>query len=366
VTTSLGLLESVLQLLAERRWTRSSATDRFFVFVPPDSERASDFRLYIPRDPAAVDFSRSIENSVEAIASFYGAPTSSIEALLLPASEVLSVRLAGEGYTGGAAPFPQFERMLEHLKRAITRAAAFVITDDPITQDTPSAAKRYLDQCWFMQTARGSFVTRVALPTSPILLYQYSLFHRPSSGESVTNALRRVATLVGERVLRNDPTVFSSEGFGAVRDSVSVNVLEELSKLLHGAGAKDVDLSFNRRGEEARVAMSNLTAPRLKLLDDFIAFTREQVGASFVIDVEGHVFEVRRARRGRGSNFVGMEAPVEGRLQDVTFKVDRGSLHVFLEHIESGLPIRVRGLARRLRTQIRIESDLQFDEPGRI
>jgi hypothetical protein len=362
VTTTQSLLERVLQFLAERQWTRIDQTDRFFIYVPPRQDDGSGFRLFVPRDPNAIDFARSIENCIGAIASFYDAPLNSIEALLLPAAEVISVGLSGEGFGGGAAPFPQFERVIEHLKRAIAGTATFVLTDDPIAQSTPMAARDFLDDCWFLQTARGSFVTRVALPTSGDLRYRYSLFSKPQSRELVGSTLRRITALVGERVLRRDPAVFSVDGYGSIRDAVSVNVLEQISGLLKHSEADEVDLSFNRRGNEQRIAITDITHRRLQLLDEFIEFARVQSRATFDIDVEGQVVEVKRGRRDNRSSFVGLMALVENRVQTVSFKVEPGALPVFLDHFRSGLPIRVRGRARQLRTQIRIESGFQYQE----
>src|SRR5689334_2218121 len=194
--SALQQLEAVLQLLDNRDWRRTRETSRFYLYSPPDSEQGSRFELLVPRNTAAADFDRAIANCIDAIASFYNAPFTSIEALLLPASEVVSVRLKGEGFSVGAAPFPQFERTLEHLKRTISRAASLVITDDPIAQRIPGAARGFVDECWFLQTARGSFVTRVALPTAGVFSGgQFSLFAQPRAKAEVATTLRNITEI---------------------------------------------------------------------------------------------------------------------------------------------------------------------------
>jgi len=319
------------------------------------------FELVVPRDPLASDFERSLESTLDAVASFYGMPFSSLEALMLPASEVVSLRLEGEQYHGGAAPFSQFERMLEHFKRTITRTAAFVLTDDPAAQATPKAARRYLDDCWFMQTARGSFISRVALPIAGTFGPELSLFTRPIKREAVADTIQQVSLLVGSRVLERDETLFTEDGFGAVRSIASVGVLEEVSRLLRGTEARRVSFEFNRKGTQRDVVLPPLTAARLQNLDHFINYVREQVRATFTLSVSGRVFEVRRSRRTSSSSIVGVLADVDNRQQLVTFKVGARDLGVFLDRFASRAPITVQGRARRLRTQIRIEADLSYD-----
>ncbi len=360
--TSLQHLETLLQLLDTWGWRRVRQTDRYFLYNPPSTEVDSSFELAVPRLVEALDFERAITNCVEAVASFYRTPFTSIEALLLPSSEILSVRLQGESFAGGAAPFPQFERMLDHLKRTISRAASFVLTDDPLAQLVPVPARNFVNDCWFLQTARGSFVTRVALPAvGSFDIPQYSMFARTPTKSQVGDTIREVTSLVGERVLSGDDELFTADGFDAVRGSVSIGLLEEVGRLLRGSHAESVELTFNRAGDESVVPLPHLSDERLTRLDQFVVFVRERLHAVIPLEVTGRIFEVRRSRRGSGQSYVGLEGELDGRMEYVTFKVEAGSLPIVLEHFRSRQPLTVRGRARRMRTQIRIEDGLQFD-----
>ena len=367
MTTPLRTLQSVQDFLATRDWRHLRDTARFSVFAPPEFEKETgSYELLVPRNPAAGDFARALEGTIDAIASFYQMPFSSVEALLIPSSEVVSVKLEGEGFQGGAAPFPRFERMLEHLKRTITRTAAFVLTDDPLATATPRAAYGFLNECWFLQTARGSFVARVALPVDGSFSTEPSLFAEPVQPiprEAVADTLRSLSVLVAERVLGEDESLFSEEGLQGVRQLASVAVLEEIARLLRGTEAKSVTFRFTRGSEERATVLPSLSDERLYHLDRFIAYLRDKLHATFDLTVQGRVFEIRRSRRRSSSSFVGILAEVEGRQQLVTFKVGPSDLPVFLEHFRSRRPVVVSGRARRLRTQIRIETNLSYDIP---
>lgn len=360
--SSLQRLEALLQLLDGWGWPRIRATERFFIYAPPDGV-TDGFELSVPRLTDAPDFDRALDNCIEALAAYSEIPFSAVEASLMPRSEIVAVRLRGDVFAGGAAPLPRFERTLEHLKRTISRAASLIVSDDPLSQRVPAPAQRFLDECWFLQTARGSFVTRVAIPTAGVFSgKQLSLFTVPKEKQEVAATLRHVSDLVGNRVLGGDESVFSVEDFESVRDRVSVGILEEFGRLLRGAQADRIDLSFRRGDDESIVSVPNLTEKRLVRLDEYVTFVRDQFHLSFDLDVSGKVFEVRRARRGGKHSLVGLEATVDDRHEYVTFRIEQEHLHVMLDRFHSGLPIRVRGRARRLRTQIRIEQEFQYSE----
>jgi hypothetical protein len=360
--SSLQHLETLLQLLDTWGWRRVRQTGRYYLYSPPLSEKDSSFELAVPGQVHTRDFERAITNCVEALASFYSTPFTSIEALLLPRSEVLSVRLQGESFVGGAAPFPQFERMLDHLKRTISRAASFVLTDDPLAQVIPAPARHFVNDCWFLQTARGSFVTRVALPAEGNFeIPQYSMFARTPSKSQVADTIRQVTSLIGERVLPGEDMIFTNEGFDSVRSSVSIGLLEEVGKLLRGSQAESIELTFNRIGDESTVPLTHLSEERLVHVDQFVTFVRERLHAVFELEVTGRIFEVRRSRRGSLQSYVGLEGEVDGRMEYVTFKVEARALAVMLEHFKSRQPLTVRGNARRMRTQIRIQDGFQFE-----
>jgi hypothetical protein len=362
MSSSLRRLESILQLLESWGWQRTRLATRFYIYAPPGSD-ASGFELLVPRNTSAIDFERALDNCIDAIASYSGLPFNSVETLLLPSAEVIAVRLQGEGFSGGAAPLPWFERTLEHLKRTITRTASLILTDDPLLQVVPTLAQKFLSECWFLQTARGSFVTRVALPTAGFFASkQYSLFVQPREKREVSDTLRTVSALLGNQVLAGHDEVFTESNFQSIRSTLSVGILQEFSKLLRGSQADRVDLSFNRSGDESVIQMPALTDERLLLLDKYVSFVRDQFHEPLVIDASGRVFEVRRARRGGKNSLVGLEAVIAEKPEYITFRIEQEHLHVMLDHFHSGLPIRVRGTARRLRTQIRIEENFQFED----
>jgi hypothetical protein len=354
-------LQAFLDSLHSRGWHCTRETTRFFVYGPPPSESPrSSYELLVPRDPAAMDFSRALDNCIAAFASFLELSISNLDEALLPSSEIISLGFDGDGYRAGAAPFPQFERMVEHLKRGITRAAAFVITDDPITQATPTAARTYLDDCWFMQTMRGSFVARVALPATGDFRQPLSLFSRPIERSAVPLAIRGVADLVGNRVLKNDQSLFTDEGFESVRPLVSVGVLEEFAKLLRGSSASRVHLKFSRPEDRAEILLPNLGEEQHDHLDFFIEHVRQRLLATFDLEAVGRVIEVRRRGRRSSRSMVGVSALVEGRTQYITFGVEPELLPSFLEYFRTGELLEIRGRARRLRTQLRIEANLSY------
>lgn len=79
------LLRHVIELLNSKGWTRARETTRFFVYVPPETDsHAGGYQLFIPRDPTGEDFARSIESSIQAIASYDDVPMSIVMALLMP------------------------------------------------------------------------------------------------------------------------------------------------------------------------------------------------------------------------------------------------------------------------------------------
>ena len=366
--SSLHQFTQFLGALERHGWSQERETSRFLVFTPPEAEArvAEDgpFRLFVPRDPAAPGFERALDVSMEALASFYGRAYTSVHSFLIPEAEVIAFRLKGDSFGAGAAPLLQLDALVEHLKRAIRQAAAFVLTGDPLGQTSASHATTYLEDCWFLPTLRGSFIARVALPTGG----EFGVSKKPTFWEkaaprsAVTDAIRIASKVIGERVLADDGSILTEEGYEEVRSTLSIGVLEEMTQIFKTTKDASVDLSFRSRLERQDVNVPSLTRERLGRLEYFVKFARAQTGATFPLDVEGQVVEARRTGRDRSGNLVGLHAMVEGKQELVSFRVPPGSLHPFLSAFENRRPIRVRGEARRLRSQVRIESGFEFVE----
>lgn len=358
MSSALSKLVRLLEVLDERGWTRLDPTQRHYRYQSP---AAGDFVLYVPRDPATPSFERALDYTLASLAEHLQLPVSGIEGLLAGSSSVLSLRLSGGPYDSGAAPLSAFERVLDHLKLAISRTVTFLVTDDPVAKVKPAAVNEFLERSWFLQTQRGSFVTRVALPTSGDLKASPTFWQKSIENKRVGIALATGVEVLTGRVIAGDESVFTEPGFSGIESSLSLGMAEEITRLFKASGAGAVDLAYGQ-GETAAQRMSAELGPAsIERLEEFVHYASLRWKTKYHIDVVGRVLELRGSRRKGKGGYVGILAEdVNQKPSLFTFRAKQSDYDLLSATIAKKQSVQLRGLARNMRTQVRVEDELEF------
>src|SRR5690606_13630200 len=124
-----------------------------------------------------VDFKGYYNNLLEIFHDFYNLSKLDFDTLLETPDSILRVRIHDDATAEGKINFVRFEGFIERLKAIITDTASFVIDKNLTSTRIPAEAYKYLNKCHFLQTEKGSYVTKIQLPTKE-LIKDAELFER--------------------------------------------------------------------------------------------------------------------------------------------------------------------------------------------
>jgi hypothetical protein len=358
-------LHFVEAFLTSRGWTLAVEGERFRAYEAPEALRLGEgVRLTLPREADSSDIGLTLLRIRDVLVELYQLPPERLTPVLSAGGVVTSIQMESADYESGTLPFERFEGMVEKLKKTLLDAATFVVTDEPISNKVSPEAKQYLRACRFLQSEVGSYVANVQLPSKQHLVEASLLRDQPILSDDVNAKLPEIVEFVVGPIFNGNSDTFSESGVDDAMDVLNLNVLKDVGMLLANTGAREVKFSFMDIGGERVVRSGELSASKFTQLKRYLELAKHRLKTESEIEVVGRITLLRSTNPDRGPHWVGVHGLLDGKPVLATFTMNKRDHSEAVMAYRRGKTVRVRGLARRMRTQVRISRVESFEELG--
>lgn len=264
------LTDRIISFLVNRSWQVVKEDELFLHLSPPqDFQLPQEYNLSIPKTDKPSDFKQYYNNLLEIFSDFYNLGKQDLDGLLREDDTILRVRIHDEGTSEGKINFVRFEGFLERLKALITDTASFVIDKNLTSTRTPAEAQRYLNKCHFLQTEKGSYVTKIQLPTKETIK-DATLFAPPILADEVNNKLMEVLSYVNTEIFTKEPIQVTDDYLIENVGVLNVKLLTDIENLYEKSDIKNVEFSLHAIEDTKQVVSENVTKESIHRLTLFI------------------------------------------------------------------------------------------------
>lgn len=348
-------VEHLHRFLEARGWVPREAGGAFFKFTPPaELALPTGYELTLPRNTDAPDAPDFVARLIGTVASIYELTPQQVEPVLATTDTVFSLQIEDASTRTGSIEFARFETMLKKLRKMLLDSAAFVLVEDPILGRLPAQASLYLSQCRFLQTARGSFVANVQLPSQTVIREATLANNEPLRASAVSDRIVSVLDVVVSSVLTKRQEIFSEEFVTNHLDVLNVNVLQDIDAIFDEAANASLRLSFVGMETTRELNSGLLTADRRQSLAKYVEFVREQVAGILEIDMTGQIVELRSRNPQSNRNYVVVAGIVEHRPAFVALTLSNDLYALANQAHINSLKVHVKGAGRKMKTQIKV------------
>jgi len=340
--------------LLGRGWLPKQRNDRFERFEAPAlSAIPPEMTLILPAATEAPDLSPVLARLLITVSDLYGVAPEQLAPVLTNTDTVLSLQVDDEYTKDGTIGLSRFEGLVESLQSMLLDAAAFAVSEDPLIEEIPRQAHLFLENCRFLQTARGSFVANVQLPAAAKVSSVLFPEDAPTA-EAVSQRLLDTLGLVVGPVFASHSEVFSDRFVAEHLDLLNVNVLTDIRDLFNRAGDSSLSFSFMAVDSTNAVATGALTPGKRAAVAEYVKFVTDRVASTTEIDTKGHIVELRSRDPKSYRNYILVQAPVENELVYVGLRLSKQLYQVAIQAHRDNRAVRIRGRAKRLKTQYKV------------
>lgn len=355
----------LLNFLTNRGWDIVDRNDKFHFLKPPLNFRFPDgFSLQIPLNEETVDYDRFLLNSIDIIAEVYELKLEDLTKIIEFESEIFSLRIIDENTADGSISFTRFEIMLEKVKSILVSTASFVISNDPLFAKSLNEAEMYLNHCTFLQTEKGSFISKVNLPTSQRLVEETLFGDQAIYAKDINNKIKNVIEYLNNEIFSEKDIVIDSAYIEQNKEFINIKLLRQFEDLYSKVEIKDVEFSFNSIESSQSFIVNGMNGHKLSRLNFFIKKVDEILNAEANMAVTGKVIALRSKNPDGTTNAVSISGITDERFPVVIIaNLSSEDYKRAIEFHKEKSQVRISGLAKKEKTQFKF---LRVDEFGTV
>lgn len=345
----------IQQFLEYRGWEKRSHASKFIRFAPPSELGMNEsYSLIVPTNekaPDYKDFSRKITNIISEIYSI-----SEVKLLTVFANEstILSFRLEDKKTADGSIHLKVLDQVLEKTRKTLLDVASATSLNSPFVEHRTIESSTYYENCKYLQTEHGSFVTNIELPTK-IMLKENCLFTgKQLVAENINVRLSEYFTFVVDDVFGENNTIYSDQFFEDNQNFLSVQVLEDISELLKKTNCENVHFGFLSKSYQKDISATALTDDKHKLLSNYIKFVKEKIESDVKIDVQGKIVELRSRNPESDKNYIVVSSNFKDQAIILAMHLNNVDYQTAIQAHKNNREIKIKGFAKRMKTQYKI------------
>lgn len=350
---------NIAEFLTSQGWVqgREKAGLRYYD-APASMGVTGGFAVALPTDPLRPGIDNLIVSALDTLGSLYDRNLSGLYEQVAATNDLtspttLSVRFLDDQTAQGVMPLPSIAAFVTGIEKTIYEAVKFKIGDT--SKSTVEKASRFLRDCAFLQTARGSFVASIELPA--VMLRQPQLFpdSPPALASSqVCTSLFSAIKFLNEHILQSTVDYETHDLIANALELFNPELLDALSTVLIGPEVAEIEFAM-RTGDQRRATSTGQLTPEITgRLREYVKFIREHLHGIDLIDVQGPIVELRSRDPHGNRNHIGIATTLQGDRTFVTATLNNEQYDVaVVAHRAKGV-VRLKGKGMQLKTQLRV------------
>ncbi len=335
-------LENIKSFLINRNWRQDGSFgqnfDRFY--SPQELNLSSNFYLEIPKIGGKSGFQRYAQGIAEILSEIYleSMTVEDIRHIFSHNESVFSLGIADFDTVNGTIRLDRYRQSIDCLFKVIKNAVIFVATGQPIFGNAKIEVAGYINACRILQTAKGSYVTKLELPFKQLNLF---------SEGSVPDKLIEVIEFVNINVVNTPLNSIDSNYVLANKEYINIELLTSIKNLFKSAEIRDADFTLLTQKSFKKISSRRINE-KLNHLEKFIKIVKDILLEEIPLEIIGTIFRLNSKDTQRGGTiWVETEIAEEKEIVEVILNSD-----MYLEAVEAHKTenrVRIKGLAKQRR-----------------
>lgn len=352
-------IRNIISFLTARGWSLIDENEKFLKYLPPSSfEFEEGYKLSIPKDSTAVDIGDYLNNISRILSELYQINFEDIKILFSDNNTIFALKIEDDEIDEGKILLPKFEILIEKLKKILLDTASFVVIKRPLLEHTPEEATRYLNQCKFLQTEKGSFIAKVELPQNKVLREADLIPESEILSDEVNKKLMNVIRFVSEEVITESN--FDTDYLIQNEDKINYQVLKQIQEFYLNTEIENIKYSFINNTYEESFKVVDFNSEKKDNLNNFIIAVKNKLFNEFEIDVKAVIYELKSKDPDRNNNLIKLSAIVRDVVSMISLTLDNEFYKIAVDAHKNKRYVRLRAKVKEEMTQYRVLELFEF------
>ncbi|WP_147320707.1 hypothetical protein [Hymenobacter lapidiphilus] len=351
-------LRAIIQFLYKKGWHDYKITNRFHKMSAPESI-SSSVKITLPLTDNNEFDNSLLHKVVDFISEFYEFPSGELISSFIKNSAIFSTQLIDESTTHGNVPFLRYEHHLQELKNLLLNNASFGVSGKHYVKDIPEEANTYLNLCSFLQTERGSFISKIQLPSSIDL--SVNLFEEYSvQSDSINNKLGSVLKFVVDDIYKSPANdIYSVEHVKQNAQLINIDVFENINNIFKRTGVGEINFALLGADFDLKIESGVVGVDEFKQLENYIDLASTVFANHVEIDSRGRVIQLRSSHA-KGSKNLVIISRSQSNLKPIHVELENNQYDLAITAHKAKSNVFIKGTALETKQYLRIVRLMDF------
>lgn len=330
---------NITQFLESRGWTISSQSNNFISYAPPFALNLPNGYLFqVPKDETREGFQEFCQRIISILVDIYEDEFTEDDLAIIFSSRnsVLYFRIADSDTQKGSIKLSRVKLSVEGLYKILQQTVTFISTGNSIFGNAKKEVSQYINSCRYLQTQKGSFVTKIELPTISVNIFDNTLV--PDKLFNVLEFIAREGTTKKISELDENYVVQHS-------DLINVELYFAIYTILKDAKISSANMSLLTQNETKNFDISRISK-KLSHFNQYTKKIKEILLRDVPLEIKGLIYNLNSSDPHKGGEII-MQTEIANKKEVVKVRLSRKHYEGLAVNAHGNkMEVRVKGIAR--------------------
>jgi hypothetical protein len=354
-----NFVHNIKDFLILRNWRLLSDNEKFFYLEPPlNLHFKENFKIKLPKKSDLQGYDEVVKEIITFVSKVYNINEEDLKIIFKSNNSIFSVKINDESVKDGTLPLVKFDDLLLKIKNILLNSAGFTILKDINILQLPQEANKYLSKCNFLQTEKGSFVTKIELPEK-VLIRENTLFDAEVYSKEINKKILDVLNFVNDEVFGSNKE-FNLEYLKNKEDVLNVKVLKEVYDLYDKGNFKNISFKLNGIENQNEINTFEVTPQKKLRLENLIESVNILLHKEGEFEFIGKIIMLKSKDPDGRTNKIILHGLTEGMEFFANVKLNKENYFKAIEAHKFKKEIYIKGLGKKSKKNILFTNLTQF------
>lgn len=345
-------LEYIKRFLENHSWQMESMGNNFINYTPPiELDLPSDYTLQVPINESKKGVQEFCKRLVNIISDIYYNEYTEDDFNIIFSSphSIFFFRIIDKDTQQGNIKLVRHNFTVDGIYKILQNTVTFISTHAQIFGNAKVEVDKYLESCRYLQTQKGSFITKIELPAINVNIFE---------NKPIGNKLFDVLEFIAKEVITKDINEIDSDYVSYHRDMINVELFLSIYNIFRNVKISNATFTLFNQENTRKFDAGRIN----KNLSHFYKYIKKVKGVllnDVPLEVNGYVYNLN-SNTPKEAGLITMRAEIANEKHIIKVFLEGDNYDLAIEAHRSNREVMVKGIAKQKKEIYHIEKADEF------
>jgi len=346
-------VKNIRSFLEHRGWKLVRNGSSIVEYKPPKGLGISEGYLFqVPVNEHKKGFDDFVKRLINILVNIYEDEFTEDDLMIIFSSDnsILSFRISDNDTQHGSIKLSRVRTNIDGIYKVLQQIVTFISTGKPIFGSAKKEVGSYLDSCRYLQTQKGSFITKFELPLIPVNILEPSI---------VADKLFYILDFIVEEAINKDILEIDNNYIEEHKDCINVELFIAIHNVFKMVKFSNASLALLNQTQTKKFDMQQINK-KINHFGEFTKRVKDLLLEDVPLEAIGFVYNLH-SNDPKASGEVSIQAEIANEKHIIKVFLKDENYGLAIEAHKLGRNVRIKGIAKQAKENYYIKEAEEFE-----